>query len=263
MKNRRAPFPPPLIFWGGAGKAYALLIAAGLLGASPAGARSYGSGPRVEGGRVVVTDDGFSRDDARDNGLADRFEVAREDAPREMTAAEAVAFCRSYAERRDDAGRWRVPTQRELMQAVIVRVRLTGLEPFDSEVYWSSSAVPRQFGEEERYGVHMRTGALAAAPQDGPRPLCPHPRRERGAAGGCGPRCSQLPGVPVLTGPRRTVRAEKRPVRNPYANEKTPLPACARQGCFFGVSAPGYFALAALAATALSSSMMKSASTFM
>lgn len=164
MRNRRASFPPPLIFWGGAGKAYALLIAAGLLGASPAGARSYGSGPRVEGGRVVVTDDGFSRDDARDNGLADRFEVAREDAPREMTAAEAVAFCRSYAERRDDAGRWRVPTQRELMQAVIVRVRLTGLEPFDSEVYWSSSAVPRQFGEEERYGVHMRTGSTLWLP---------------------------------------------------------------------------------------------------
>lgn len=118
----------------------------------------------MEGGRVVVTDDGFSRDDARDNGLADRFEVAREDAPREMTAAEAVAFCRSYAERRDDVGRWRVPTQRELMQAVIVRVRLTGLEPFDSEVYWSSSAVPRQFGEEERYGVHMRTGSTLWLP---------------------------------------------------------------------------------------------------
>lgn len=66
-----------------------------------------------------------------------------------------------------------------------------------------------------------------------------------------------------MTGPRRTVRAEKRPVRNPYANEKTPLPRACRQGCFFGVSAPGYFALAALAATALSSSMMKSASTFM
>ena len=115
-------------------------------------------------------------------------------------------------------------------------------------------------GQQQRVGVAR---ALAADPQDGPRPLCPHPRRERGAAGGCGPRCSQLPGVPVLTGPRRTVRAEKRPVRNPYANEKTPLPACARQGCFFGVSAPGYFALAALAATALSSSMMKSASTFM
>lgn len=164
VEKPQGPISPPLIFWGGAGKAYALLIAAGLLGASPAGARSYGSGPRVEGGRVVVTDDGFSRDDARDNGLADRFEVAREDAPREMTAAEAVAFCRSYAERRDDAGRWRVPTQRELMQAVIVRVRLTGLEPFDSEVYWSSSAVPRQFGEEERYGVHMRTGSTLWLP---------------------------------------------------------------------------------------------------
>lgn len=89
VEKPQGPVSPPLIFWGGAGKAYALLIAAGLLGASPAGARSSGSGPRVEGGRVVVTDDGFSRDDARDNGLADRFEVAREDAPREMTAAEA------------------------------------------------------------------------------------------------------------------------------------------------------------------------------
>lgn len=50
------------------------------------------------------------------------------------------------------------------MRAVIVRVRLTGLEPFDSEVYWSSSAVPRQFGEEERYGVHMRTGSTLWLP---------------------------------------------------------------------------------------------------
>ena len=56
VEKPQGPVSPPLIFWGGAGKAYALLIAAGLLGASPAGARSYGSGPRVEGGRVVVTD---------------------------------------------------------------------------------------------------------------------------------------------------------------------------------------------------------------
>lgn len=164
VEKPQGPVSPPPHFLGRSGKGVCPADRRRAARRVAGRARSYGSGPRVEGGRVVVTDDGFSRDDARDNGLADRFEVAREDAPREMTAAEAVAFCRSYAERRDDAGRWRVPTQRELMQAVIVRVRLTGLEPFDSEVYWSSSAVPRQFGEEERYGVHMRTGSTLWLP---------------------------------------------------------------------------------------------------
>lgn len=41
VEKPQGPVSPPLIFWGGAGKAYALLIAAGLLGASP------GRGPEL------------------------------------------------------------------------------------------------------------------------------------------------------------------------------------------------------------------------
>lgn len=37
VEKPQGPVSPPPHFWGGAGKAYALLIAAGLLGASPAG----------------------------------------------------------------------------------------------------------------------------------------------------------------------------------------------------------------------------------